>query len=324
MAKPVPPAPVPNRKVAGYAAGVAQRTADAKAPPSLGGVRLGGAIPFDPKKDPGMTLEQIGRGQANMERMMGGDGAAVPRVPGLSHDTVAGLSALKAQVEATQKAAAPAASPAAPAAAAPAAAPAATPPAAEAPPPPAGTIAPKPVSAREALDRMDDLEMERLFRGIQNDVINNAVERDAIRKRVEPIDLVEGISKGEFRQWVPIIPNKLEVEYRSLSGFENHNLRLLLYKFIAEDRNKENIAAELFGLMQTCAAVATIKGIRKEPEHMTGTDVMNREFDEAVFRDKYKRFSSQPAPMLHALSTHALWFDERVREAFSTENVKNS
>lgn len=320
------PRPVP-KTVSGYAKGVASRTTEKKAPPSLGGVRLGSAGMFNPQRDGNMTLEQVGKGQKAIEAMMSGP-AAPPR-PGLSPSTIGALETIKAQMDRLPTPPTAAPTPAAPAI--PTAQAAVAPPA-PAPPPaasaaeekPVATVAPEPLSARETLERMDDLEMERLFRGIQNDVINNTRERDAVRKRVQPLDLLSGIANGEFSQVVPIVPGRLVVEFRSLSGYENQSMRLLLHRMIAEDRMRENIATEMFGMMQACASVVHIQGLQKEPNHMMGENFMEREFSEEVFRKKFVRFAHYPSSLIHSIGTHALWFEERVREAFSSESVKNS
>ncbi len=294
-----------------YKRGVAERAAKTKAAPSLGGVSLPQAqASFNPKRDAPMTLMQMGEAQQNVNNM------TEQKSGGLKPETVKGLQALHDAVNA-QNAARAASQPATPAplpgtAAPPASAPA---PAAE----------PKPVSkeTRDTLSTMDDLELERLIRGVQTDVINNETERKAVAKRVKAIDILAGIATGEFTQLVSIIPGKLDVLYRSISAHENQAIRLLLFKWIDEDKRRENISAELFGLMQTVASIVQVNGNRL-PAHMQGSDPMSLTFDETAFRMKFDVVSRYPAPLIHALGTHGMWFDQRVRETFTAENLKNS
>lgn len=288
-------------------------------------------------KDGPMTIAQI----AHAQKTMSGQSPDERQERGLSPQTVAGLQALQAAMqeqrknmssdESTANLPTPALAPAA--APAPAAPPVA--------PPPAPVVAPAPVTApvevasassdtnsaekkarvSDALSELDDLEFERVLRGMQKDVINNEKEREAIRTRVKPIDIIKGISTGEFTQDVPIIPNTLIVKYRTITPMENQSIRLVLFRMFDEDKRREALGAELYGLMQTVCAVSMING-SSFGQHLKG-EGYNLEFDESGFTAKFKRFLLMPMPMIHALGTHAFWFEQRVRESFTTDSLKN-
>jgi hypothetical protein len=174
---------------------------------------------------------------------------------------------------------------------------------------------------KDIMSDMDEFEFDRVLRSIQHDAINNEEQRKAIKERVRPIDVIGGISTGEFVQDVPIIPGTLTVRYRTITALENQSIRLMLFKMIDLDRRRENISAELFGLMQTVCSIAMINNSALPP-HLKGVGY-DAEFDEDGFMLKFKTFLHYPLVLLHSLGTHGYWFEQRVREAFTTDNLKN-
>ena len=297
--------------LADYRKGIAARAAAQRgALPKMPDLKAADAA-YKPGKDPPMSIGAIGEANARVE-------AATSRqpgqAPGLKPETLAGLQAL-------HKAMNPEGAPAPP----------------QQPkveekrmsnePTPAPKVETPKTTAEERekemrsrLDDLDDLEFDRVMRSVQHDAINNEVARKAIRERVAPFDLVSVLAEGEFRQEVPIIPGQLTVYYRSISAIENQAMRLMLAKQIDLDKRKENIAPEIFGLMQTVATVYRINGTELPP-HMKGTG-HNKEFDEDAFNLKLNMFIRYPTVLLHALGTHGYWFEQRTREAFSHEALK--
>ena len=262
-----------------------------------------------------MSIGAIGEAQRRLE----GDAE-----PGLSPQTVAGLSALHgAMKEQRSKMDEEQGNnlPAMPMMAAP------TPPAPESSP--AGGDKPKTADndegrktkLRDTLSEMDDLEFDRVLKSVQQDAINNDKERRAVKERCKPIDLLRGISTGEFVQDVPVIPNVLVVRYRTISALENQSIRLMLFKMIDQDKRRENIAAEIYGLMQAVCSVVMINN-QAVPPHLKGEGYKSQ-FDEEGFTLKFEQFIRYPLVMLHAIGTHGYWFEQRVRESFTTDTIKN-
>lgn len=173
----------------------------------------------------------------------------------------------------------------------------------------------------EKVKDLDDLEFDRMMRAIQTDIINNEKEREAVRKRVKPIDLAEGLASGQFTQDVAI-RDGLTIRYRSVSSLENQHIRLLLFDWIDKDPKKENMSAELYGLMLSVASIVRIN-TNELPSHLVGPDHLSRTFNEDVFTKKFNLFCSYPMPLIHAIAVHGSWFDMRVRELFTSDNLKN-
>jgi len=255
---------------------------------------------YDPKKDRPMTLSEMGQAQQNMQQVAQGEEKG-----SLSPETVKGLQALQqaSQEEVKRQNQAP------------------SQPTVEEEKgsPEKEEFKASPDQVAESLDSMDDLDLDIMMQRVRNDIINNETERKAIEARVDEIDLEEGLATGEFTQDVPIRPGKLVVKFRTVSPMENDHLRRILFNWNAEDARAQALSGERYGLMQTVASVVKINGTQL-PRHV---DQQSEEFDEKVFLQKYTLFSKYPTPLIHALGTHAFWFDSRVRKLFTTENLKN-
>lgn len=260
---------------------------------------------FNPHKDPPMTLNQMAEAQANIDKVIKGDEPAR-----LSQDTVAGLAAIRQAAEEERKKMTPETQQAD--------TPAEKEDTATAEPTKKRSEAQDKAAAEEALNSMDDMDLELLMNRVRSDVINNERERKAVEKRVKEIDLASGLATGEFTQVVPIKPTVFEVEYRTTSQMENDHMRRILFNWNAEDARVATMSAERYGLMQTVAAIVRING-EKMPKHIDEKG----NFDEKTFLAKYKLISGYPTPLIHSLGTHAYWFDERVRKLFTSVNLKN-
>lgn len=288
--------------VSRYTAGIVERAKAAgkkdRVPiPDLGAA----AAQYRPGKDAPMTLSQIAEAQENIKHM-----SADEQKTTLSPATVAGLRALNEQVAAQQGPP--------------------TPP--QAPQPPQVEQAPEKKSVtkltedekRAALET-SDLDYDLMFARLRNDVINNDKEREEVEKRLKPMDLIQGITTGEFTQHVPIVPGALEVVYRSISPLENEEIRRKLLEEIIEDERIAALQGEKLAMWQTVAAVKLLNG-QEMPSHISTAGGVAT-FLWPVFERKTKLFMSYPGPLIHSLSTNAYWFDLRVRKLFSSTALKN-
>ena len=305
--------PTPDAVVKGYAEGAKKRREARKAASTKDRPKLPNLLranqQFNPSKDKPMTLDQMAQAQETMDRVARGEEKAQAKP-----ETIRGLQRIKEysdkerarmEAEAAEK-------------------PEET--KAEVPDPPK-TEEPKKkpmtnAEADDALASMDDMDLELLMERVRSDIINNEVERKAIEKLVKPIDLAEGLATGEFTQVVPIKKDVLEVTYRTVSAMENDEIRRIIFNQVSEDARVQNVSAERYGLMQTVAGIVQIGG-NKLPKHLKQDGNGAYEFLEDVFLQKYRLISSYPAPLIHALGTHAFWFDQRVRKLFTAETLKN-
>ena len=147
-------------------------------------------------------------------------------------------------------------------------------------------------------------------------------EREALEKRLPPIDLLSGLSTNNFKQHVPINPGKLEVTFQTLPPDHAHSLWLLLYKWIDKDKNLLEIGQEVISLMQLTCMLVSINGEPLPPycEKQAGWEV----FSEAAFLTKYRIVGGYPQQLVQVLGRHAEWFSARVSASFNVEAVKKS
>jgi hypothetical protein len=261
---------------------------------------------FDPKKDGAMTLSQIAQAQRNVEAAEGVESAE----SGLSAETARGLQAL--HQEAQQQHAAQRGDSVAEE----------TPEMEEEGEDDLEETPEKRVKISEAMAESDDLELDYLMDRARQDLINNDKQQKIIEARVKPMDLSDGITTGEFKQLVPIKPKVLEVMYRTVSPMEMEHIRRIVLEMQIRDERMSNLSVDRFTLMQTVAALVHING-QALPNHIKKPGTLEAEFLEDVFLKKYSIVGGYPGPLIHSLSTHAYWFDMRVRKLFTMDVLKN-
>lgn len=308
-------ADTPDSVVSSYQKSIRERAAKARdARPKIGDLMEADAL-YKPGQDRPMTIGQV---TAAAARMNDADEEKKPTAT-LSDNTIAGLQALQVAAQAAhekrrvmeQDKAAPL------------------------PPKPAietededaegedrtpGDV--KRRIAADALSGLDDLEFERLMGGIQRDTINNSEQREAIEKLVPDFDLGKCLATGDWSQVVPVVPGKLEVTFRLVSPYENQAMRLLLFTWIDENPRRENIASDIYSLMNVVASLVQI-GTSRLPNHLVGGEAYHETFDEAIFTAKYQMVARYPNPFIHMLGIHSAWFDMRVREAMKVTHLKD-
>jgi hypothetical protein len=249
------------------------------------------AVSYDAGRDGPMTMQQL----AEAQRRDAGSPEA-PTDSGLRPETVEGLKAVFA---ASQSAPVPVA---------------------------------VPVTAQPAAEAKPELELSdepgldddflQTLRGIREDVLNNRREKEAVAKRCPTINLTDGLLEGAFRQKVPVVPGSLDVEFRSLTPLDNHHLRLILAKRIEAEPELADYQNDLMSFYQTVASVIAINK-NNYASHLInegGTFKVSRD----VLERKINQFMVFPVQIVAAVSIHAAWFDERVRQLFVTaEALKN-
>jgi len=141
-------------------------------------------------------------------------------------------------------------------------------------------------------------------------------QKELIEKRLEPIDLSQMFIEQEFRQVVPIIPGKFEVEYRSISGYEDEHLKLML------SDEPENVSTRYLGdkyaTLSLICAVRVLNG-KELPLHYTP----QKGWDDKNFEKRGKLVMGLPATAVWSLMVHATWFDQRCKGLFKVSEIKN-
>lgn len=164
--------------------------------------------------------------------------------------------------------------------------------------------------------KLDDM-VERFVTQFQpDDQLMTPEQRDLIEQRLEPIDLGQMFTEQEFRQVVPIIPEQFVIEYRSISGAEDEELKLML------SGEPENVSPRY--LSDKYASLSLICSVRKVnskelPVHYTP----QKGWDKDKFAERGMLIMAMPAPAVWSMMVHASWFDRRCKELFKVSEVKN-
>lgn len=267
---------------------------------------------YRPEKDGALTLGQIAQSQENIKNM--GNASSSQGKPSLSSETLKGLSAVHAATVAEQeKVKARLEGETAPSHQ--------EPDTSVAPPPPEkkGGLS---EAEKQRLAETSDLEFDLMMSRVRSDVMNNVEERKAIEGVLEPLDLAQGLMTGEFTQRVPIKKGVLEITFRTITPFENEQIKRHILQKILDEERYAQIHTDSYGAMQVVASVVMING-QEWPTHLKSAGNGSREFMWETFLKKYERFTHYPAPLIQSLSVHANWFDLRVRALFTNAALKN-
>lgn len=171
---------------------------------------------------------------------------------------------------------------------------------------------------KEALSNLDDFDFDRWRQSQVRDILNNEEQRQIIEARLQPMSVEDLVVQGYCIQKVPIIPGRFWVEFKTLEGETDLALKRLIMEDSASVEVSERYYYDKFGLMSVTAVVHKIN------DRPYG-DFVDAEgnFDDELFRKKFKKILKLPAPMLSSLGVNAFWFDMRVRQLFVAEKLGN-
>lgn len=174
-------------------------------------------------------------------------------------------------------------------------------------------VTPNPAQAGdEALD-----ELRTLFADdAQWSLLNNPARKKAIEARLTPLDILDLVMHGEIRQEVPIVPGKFVISLRSVTGDED----LAVKRLMSGDSGSDRYLTDKFSLMGVALGLMSINGVAL-PTHLK-----DGEFDEELFKKKFKVLLRYPMTMLAEIGLQFFWFDKRVQALFADEvtALKNS
>lgn len=138
----------------------------------------------------------------------------------------------------------------------------------------------------------------------------------AIEGRLEEIDIGQYLMSGEIRQVVPIIPDKLEVEFKSVSDLEESYVDMVISK---EPTNISN--RQFLRKMNELALAIHINSVNgtKWPKTLDGDGTINEEAIEARMRH-IKKLSS---PVFNMMTQNLSWFIDRINNALTASALGN-
>jgi hypothetical protein len=173
-----------------------------------------------------------------------------------------------------------------------------------------------PDPAKASSDSID--ELRTLFADDASwSVLNNPSRRRAIEARLKPLDIADLLFHGEIRQEVEIVPNKITVVFRSVTGEEDLGVKQLM----GEESGTDRYLMDKFSLMGLALGIVSINGV-DFPTHLNE----KKRFDKELFKKKFERLLRMPLTLLADLGLQIYWFDKRVQSLFADQTValKNS
>lgn len=167
--------------------------------------------------------------------------------------------------------------------------------------------------ATEDLDEFEEqFDTDEYGNKVRNMLINKD-RRDAIEKRCTSMNIEDLLTQQEIRQTVPIIPGKLEVTFRSMTGQEDLYVKRRLFGM---KTSAQAVLDTLTVMNLTCSMYSVNR--RPLPSHLD----KDGDIQDELFDAKMKAILKMPIQMLADLSVNYSWFDRRVKKLFITDEIK--
>jgi hypothetical protein len=142
--------------------------------------------------------------------------------------------------------------------------------------------------------------------------------RKEVEERLEPLDIGDLISQKGIQQNIPVLPGKLEVLLRTYSQREY----LWCLQYVYEHPGSSFYIEELLNTCKLCCSVVALNG-KILPEHRNNIGLRNEEVGREDFEKKLTVLLGFPVQLLADLSVQNIWFNDRVNDLFSIDNLKN-
>jgi hypothetical protein len=168
------------------------------------------------------------------------------------------------------------------------------------------------------INEMDDFDFAAFRQAMLKDLLNNDDQRKIIEERLQPLDLTNLIMTGWVSQVVPIVPDKFEPEFQSMSTEEDLALKRIVMEETRSLGATEQYMLDKFSVM---AVACGTRAINKKPlpDHRD----KDGNFNDDLFRKKFNLVVKYPFHMIASLGVNWFWFDVRVRKLFVAEKIKN-
>jgi len=173
-------------------------------------------------------------------------------------------------------------------------------------------------TSKEASElNVDELDFDKLRQLMMKDILNNDKQKEAIEKRLKPLNVEDLILHNRIEQKVPIVSG-FEVTYQSMTGEEDLALKRLIMEESESVTVSDRYLLDKYSIMSVTIGIARING-KPLGEHIGP----NGSFSDELFWKKFKRVQKLPTHMLASLGANHFWFECRVRKLFVAEIVGN-
>lgn len=171
---------------------------------------------------------------------------------------------------------------------------------------------------RTAINNMDEFDYNTFREMMMKDLLNNEEQRKIVEDRVKELNVEDLILTGYARQVVPIIPNKFEPEFQSLSGEEDLALKRLIIGEAKGFDVDDKYVLDKYSIMSIACGLHAVNK-KPLPTHLD----VNGKFDDEKFWAKFNLIVKYPLHMLASLGINFFWFDIRVRRVFRADALGN-
>lgn len=145
-------------------------------------------------------------------------------------------------------------------------------------------------------------------------LLGNKERARIIESRCQPLSLEELLINGSVQQKVPIVPGKFEPTFRSPQGDEN----LAILRLMSSVRGSDEYVLDLMQIYRLTLGLYSINS-KLLPNHLN-TD---GDFDEELFKKKFKVISKMALPILADMSVNYGWFARRVQKLTVVDDIKS-
>ena len=172
------------------------------------------------------------------------------------------------------------------------------------------------LEAEAAKNDLDDYEeqfdTDEFGQKVRNLLVNKE-RREAIEKRCSAMSVEDLLINQEIRQTVSIIPGKLEIVFRSITGAED----LFIKRKVFGLKGSAQLIFDTYSVLNLACSLYSINR-RPLPTHLDAEG----DPDDALFEAKKKLLLKLPIQMLADFSVNYSWFDRRVKKLFVIDELK--
>lgn len=167
---------------------------------------------------------------------------------------------------------------------------------------------------KEIDDAEDDLfDFDEFGNKVRNQLANKE-RRERIEARCEPMSLMSLLVDKEVRQTVPIIPNKYFPTFRSVGGDEDLEVK----RMVGSERGSPTYVLAKMSLMNLACGLYALNG-----KPLSTHQDKDGDFSVDLFTAKLNSIQKYPLQVLADLCVNYIWFDRRVRDLLSFEDIKD-
>ena len=150
-------------------------------------------------------------------------------------------------------------------------------------------------------------------------ILDNKKRKKEIEDRCKPMNFEDLLLNDEVKQTVPIIPEKFEPTFRSLTPIESLYIKQRMSKEIIQT---DQYLGEKYNLLLLTCCLVDING-QPFPDHRKHSGDGTFDVEDKLFDDKLAAMMRKSGYIIADLGINYYWFDIRVRQLLNPDDLKN-